>query len=195
MDLLKDFFPMKLPSGVVGNLMEHDDAQERIKTFNDRIFPPGFKEEIGLYSVPEERQDNQKRLLKQLKKSDTMWIVFSNENEEPIGWFYGYMEDEDTYFIDTIGFVPEFRGIGLYSAFLRQMIVYLKAIGYERLATSHHPNNRAAIIADLKTGFNIVGLELHESHGPILRTALILHEDRRRAFEQGFSMQPEIMSD
>ncbi len=195
MDILKDFFPMKLHSGVVGNLLERDEALELIKIFNDRIFPPGFKEEIGLYNVPVERENNQKRLQKQNQKSDAKWIVFSNENEELIGWFYGYMEDEETYFIDTIGFVPEFRGKGLYSSFLRRMTEYLKAVGYERLVTSHHPNNRAAIIADLKAGFNIVGLELHESHGPILRTALIFYEERQKAFEKVFSMQPQKILD
>jgi RimJ/RimL family protein N-acetyltransferase len=191
MDLHNAFFPLKLPSGVIGHLMDRDDAQELINRFNHRIFPPGFRKEIGLFSVPDDRQEDQKRLLKQHIRSDSRWIVFSTENGVPIGWFYGYMEDEDTYFLDTIGFVPEFRRKGLYSAFLRQMIAFLKALGYERLATSHHPNNRAAIIADLKAGFNIVGLELHESHGPILKTACLLQEDRRKAFEQVFSMEPE----
>ncbi len=64
-------------------------------------------------------------------------------------------------------------------------------MGYERLTTSHHPNNRAALIADLKAGFNIVGLELHESHGPVVKMACSLHADRRRGLEQIFSMEPE----
>jgi RimJ/RimL family protein N-acetyltransferase len=124
-----------------------------------------------------------------------MWIVFFAENDEPIGWFYGYMEDEETYIIDTIGFVPEYRGLGLYSTFLRHLIKYLKVLGYERLGTNHHPNNRAAIIADLKAGFNIVGFELHESHGPLLPTALALYTDRQKAFEQVFSMQSQASTD
>lgn len=62
-------------------------------------------------------------------------------------------------------------GRGIYSAFLRQLITYLKAISYERLTTSHSPNNRAALIADLNVGFVTEGVELHESHSPLVKTA------------------------
>ena len=101
------------------------------------------------------------------------------------------MEDEETFFIDTIGLVPEVRAKGVYQAFLRELIIYLKAVGYERLTSSHHPNNRAVLIAELKVGFNIVGLEINESTGPILKVAYLLHEDRRQGFEQVFCMVPE----
>lgn len=94
------------------------------------------------------------------------------------------------YISDTIGLIPAFRRRGIYTAFLKQLSVYLRTIGYERLATTHHPNNRAALIADLKAGF-IVGLELHESHGSIVKTACFLHDDRRRGFEQAFNAEPE----
>ena len=123
--------------------------------------------------------------------SSLEWLVFYNAEDEPIGWFLGYMEDEETFFIDTIGLVPAFRGRGIYSAFLRQFIVYLRAMGYERLTTSHAVNNRAALIADLKIGFNIVGIELHEGCGPLVKTAYLLHEDRRQAFERAFSAPRE----
>jgi L-amino acid N-acyltransferase YncA len=101
------------------------------------------------------------------------------------------MEDEETFFIDTIGLVPEVREQGIYQAFLKQLIRYLKAAGYERLTSSHHPNNRAVLIPELKVGFNIVGLEINESAGPILRVAHPLHEDRRLGFERVFCMKPE----
>ncbi len=101
------------------------------------------------------------------------------------------MEDEESFFIDTIGLVPEFRGKGIYQAFLRRLITYLRAVGYERLTSSHHPNNRAVLIPELKVGFNIVGLEINESAGPVLRVAHPLHEDRQHGFERVFCMVPE----
>jgi RimJ/RimL family protein N-acetyltransferase len=119
------------------------------------------------------------------------WIVFFDDGDDPIGWFYGYMEDEETFFIDTIGLEPEVRRKGIYQAFLEQLITYLKAVGYERLTSSHHPNNRAVLIAELKVGFNIVGLEINESAGPVLRVAHPLHEDRRLVFERVFCLVPE----
>jgi L-amino acid N-acyltransferase YncA len=101
------------------------------------------------------------------------------------------MEDEESFFIDTIGLVPAVRRKGIYQAFLRQLIAYLRAVGYERLTSTHHPNNRGVLIAELKVGFNIVGLELNENLGPMVKVACPLHEDRRRGFERVFSMLPE----
>jgi len=101
------------------------------------------------------------------------------------------MEDEETFFIDTIGLVPAFRGQDIYGAFLTQFIAYLRAMGYERLTSSHGPNVRAALIAELKVGFDIVGIELNESHGVLVKTAYHLHEDRRQAFERIFSTPRE----
>jgi RimJ/RimL family protein N-acetyltransferase len=190
-EIHKQFFPMKLPAGVVARSMDQDAAQEPIGAINHLIFPPGFKQALGLFAAPETRRERLERLQKLHAYSQPEWIVFYNAKDEPIGWFYGYMEDGETFFIDTIGLVPAFRGRGIYSAFLRQLIAYLRAMGYERLTTSHHPNNRAALIADLKAGFDIVGIELHESHGVWLKTAYHLHEDRRQAFERVFSITRE----
>ncbi|MCP4425681.1 MAG: GNAT family N-acetyltransferase [Chloroflexi bacterium] len=187
-EIHKQFFPMKLPASIVARSIDQDSAQEAIETINHLIFPPNFKQALGLFAAPEERHKKLEPLQKLHAHSNPEWILFYNDKDEPIGWFYGYMEDGETFFIDTIGLVPVFRGQGIYSAFLKQLIAYLKAMGYERLTTSHNPNNRAVLIADLKAGFNIVGLELHESHGPQVKTAYHLHEDRRQAFERVFSM-------
>jgi GNAT superfamily N-acetyltransferase len=190
-EIRKQFFPMNLPSGIVARSMDQDTTQESIGAINHLIFPPDFKQAAGLFEAPEARRERLVHLKKLHAYSQPEWLVFYNAKSEPIGWFFGYMEDEDTFFIDTFGLIPAFRGQGIYSAFLRQLIAYVKAIGYERLTTSHSPNNRAALIADLKVGFDIMGLELHESHGPLVKTAYHLHEDRRQAFERVFSTTRE----
>jgi len=118
--------------------MDREAALETIKQFNIRIFWPGFKEETGAFRPPQERRERAARLWEKHVDTHPEWIIFFNEHDDPIGWFYGYMEDEETFFIDTIGLVPEFRKKGLYQAFLRKLILYLKAVGYERLTSSHH---------------------------------------------------------
>jgi GNAT superfamily N-acetyltransferase len=191
----KQFFPMKLPSGVVARSMDQDAAQESIKAINHLIFPPDYKQSVGLFETPEARHEGLERLQKLHAHSSPEWLVFYNAEDKPIGWFLGFMEDEETFFIDTIGLIPAFRGQGIYSAFLRQFITYLRAMGYERLPTSHGPNNRAALIADLKMGFDIVGIELHEGCGPLVKTTYHLHEDRRQAFERVFSTPRESLDE
>jgi RimJ/RimL family protein N-acetyltransferase len=190
-NIRKKYFPMKLSNGVIAQSMDRKTALKTIELFNERIFPPGFKEETGAFRPPKARMQRVTRLWEQRIDTHPEWIVFFDQDDDPIGWFYGYMEDEQTFFIDTIGLVPEVRAKGIYQAFLRKLITYLKAAGYERLTSSHHPNNRAVLIPELKVGFNIVGLEINESAGPILRVAHPLHEDRRVGFERVFCMMPE----
>ena len=101
------------------------------------------------------------------------------------------MEDQETFFIVAVGLIATFRGRGIYTALLKGLIAYLAAVGYERLTTSHHPNNRAIMIAELKAGFNITGLELHERYGPLVKMAYLFHQDRQENFEQVFSMAPD----
>ena len=190
-DIRKRFFPLCLPLGVSGHSLEEDEAKELIKSFNHRIFPPGFRQAIGLYDPPDDRQGDVEVLRELHHRVCPEWIIFKDKDGAPIGWFYGYMEDEETFFIDTIGFIPEYRGEGIYTAFLGQLVDILKEAGYDRIATTHHPNNRAALIADLKNGFIVVGMELHESHGPAVKMTRCIHEDRYQAFENIFSMDPK----
>jgi RimJ/RimL family protein N-acetyltransferase len=189
-DIRKQFFPMRLQSGVTAHSMDRQAALKSIEIFNHRIFAPGFKE-TGVFRPPQARGERVARLWEDRVDTHPEWIVFFDEGEDPIGWFYGYMEDEETFFIDTIGLVPEVRRQGIYQTFLEQLIPYLKAVGYERLTSSHHPNNRAVLIAELKVGFNIVGLEINESVGPVLRVAHPLYEDRRLGFERVFHLVAE----
>ena len=190
-DIRKKYFPMRLPGGVTAHSMDRKSALKTIELFNERIFPPGFKEKTGVFRPPKARSERVAQLWAQRIDTHPEWVVFFDQGDDPIGWFYGYMEDEETFFIDTIGLVPEVRKKGIYQAFLKQLVRYLKAVGYERLTSSHHPNNRAVLIPELKVGFNIVGLEINESAGPILRVAHPLHEDRRLGFERVFCMMPE----
>lgn len=182
------FFPMHLPSGVIGHLLDEKAARADIETIAYLIYPTGFKQAIGLYAVPPERRDQRKRMLAMHEVSSPMWVNFYDQRK-PIGWFYGYMEDEESFFIDTIGLLRQYRNKGIYRTFLGQVMPFLAAVGIERLATTHHPNNRAVMIPELKMGFDIVGLEIHESHGAMVKMVCHLHQDRRRAFEHGFSME------
>jgi RimJ/RimL family protein N-acetyltransferase len=191
-DIYQQFFPMELPGDVTGRLVDRDTARKAIETIGAQIFAP--REALGYFVPPETRRGTLERAGRRHTPSSPEWIVFYSSQDEPVGWLYGYMEDEETFFIDTVGLIPAFRHRGIYTAFLKQLIAYLGAVGYERLTTSHHPNNRAVMIAELKAGFNIVGIELHESCGAIVKTAYLFHDDRRESFRQVCSLAPDPAS-
>jgi RimJ/RimL family protein N-acetyltransferase len=187
-DIRVQFFPMSLPAGVIGQSVDRAAEADEIQALNAQIFRP---HELRLFQVPSERQPDVSRLQQSFTRLHAECVVFYADAHLPVGWFYSYSEDAATAFIDTIGFLPAYRGRGLYSAFLAKYLAYVAALGYERVTTTHHPNNRAIMIAELKVGFDIVGLELHESHGPLIKMAYFMHADRRNGFERAFSMAPD----
>lgn len=188
-DIHAQFFPISLPAGVVGQLVDRTIVAAEIQELNAQIFR---LHELRLFQVPPARQPDVHRLQQSYAPSHPKCVVFyTEETHLPVGWFYSYREDAATTFIDTVGFLPAYRRQGLYTAFLPKYLAYVTALGYERVTTTHHPNNRAIMIAELKVGFNIVGLELHESHGPLIRMAYFVHIDRRTSFEHAFSMAPD----
>ena len=93
--------------------------------------------------------------------------------------------------LDTFGLLVEQRGKGIYRAFMRQMLAYLKDAGYERVTVCTHPNNRAMLIANLKLGFSIGGMELNASTGVLVKLIYQLHADRRADFSRAFRLLPD----
>jgi RimJ/RimL family protein N-acetyltransferase len=192
-EISQQFFPVDLPGSTTGCIVDPDTAEKAIRVIGDQIF--STRESLGQFESPETRRRALEKAGKQHKPSSPEWVVFYNTVDEPVGWLYGYMEDEETFFIDTVGLIAAYRRRGIYTAFLNQLIAYLGALGYERLTTSHHPNNRAIMIAELKAGFNIVGLELHEGCGPLVKMAYLFHQDRQESFRGAFSMAPDPTAD
>ncbi len=105
-------------------------------------------------------------------------------------FFFSNMREPQTFSMIGTGLLPSYRERGLYSRFTKRLLGYLFAIGYERVQSLHHANNRAVIIAKLKLGFNITGLILDERMGAHIELTYLFHEDRRAAFARAFSMEP-----
>ena len=187
-DIRSKFFPMSLPAGVTGEWVIRSEVAAEIKGINAQIFD---RHEMRLFQIPVEREAQARRLQQSHTPSNPEYVLFYNAAHQAIGWFYCYREEATTAFIDTVGFLAEYRGRGLYTAFLRKYLTYAAALGFERVATTHHPNNRGIMIAELKAGFNTVGLELHESNGPQIKMVYFIHLDRRAGFEDVFSMAPD----
>ncbi|MEO8394732.1 MAG: GNAT family N-acetyltransferase [Chloroflexota bacterium] len=179
------FFPVNLPMDVVARGVDKATVFEINAA--TRIFKP---DEMGLYQTPSERLAANKRLSAQYVHSGAEAVAFYDQAGAAVGWFWGYLEDRETFLIDTFGLIPAFRGHGIYQAFIRVLLSYLEAVGCERVTVHTHPNNRAMLIANLKAGFNIAAMEMNESSGVLIKLVYLLHEDRRRDFSQAFRLLP-----
>lgn len=184
--LRSQFFPVDLPAGVTGRVV--DTATAFTVGGQLRIFDPPA---LGHFQPPQSRQAQVQRLAESFGHSGEEAVVLYDADEKPVGWFWGYMAYADTFTIDTFGLIPGYRGRGVYSAFVRALLAYLTAVGYERVTVITHANNRAMLIANLKAGFHIAGMEVHESLGAAVKLAYLVHADRREDFGEAFRLQPD----
>ncbi|MCL4876370.1 MAG: GNAT family N-acetyltransferase [Anaerolineae bacterium] len=180
------YFPLQLPANVTARVVDKQTVFEVNRMTG--IFRPS---ELGLYEPPPERQKRIGEVANQFVHPAAEAIAFYDDKETPVGWFWGYMEDTETFTIDTFGLVTAYRGNGIYRAFSRVLLAYLQEVGYERVTVCTHPNNRAMLIANLKLGFSIAGMELNARSGALVKLVYQLHPDRRADFARAFRLLPD----
>jgi hypothetical protein len=190
-ELRAQYFPYELDQGIIADAIA-DPSQfwSEAGPLMQSIFP-SFRELGGFgLEVPDERGAKLETLSSLSGRTHQEHIIFRTEDETPIGYFFGNMREPQTFFMISTGVLPLYRQRGLYTRFTQQLLRYLYALGYERVQSLHHPNNRAVLIAKLKVGFNITGLILDERMGAHVELTYLFHEDRRAAFARAFSMEP-----
>ncbi len=182
------FFPMTLPASVVAHPVDADTLEQIKCIIAPRIFP--HDGQLRRFRTPPEREADLQLVRDMYAHRHRERFVLYSPDGEPVGWSYGQMEDYLTFYMHTMGLVPEYRGKGIYTAWLRGLCEYIGALGYERLTSHHQPNNRAVLIGKLKAGWVITGMELDESYGPLVKMAYYTHSDREHGFADVFSMRP-----
>jgi ribosomal protein S18 acetylase RimI-like enzyme len=85
------------------------------------------------------------------------------------GWSFGFQESAHTFYMANSAVDPELRRKGLYSEMLKITLKKTAVAGFQTVASHHLMNNNPVIIAKLKAGFVIRGVELDPLHGMLLK--------------------------
>ncbi len=178
-----DYFPAKLSEEVMATAVSRQQFYEVTGQLYNHIFTP--LGDLGLYQTPAPPDSAGRKLAGQIHAE---YFVFYNNDGEPVGFSLGKVVNDQTFFMEWSGILPDYRRQGLYSYFLEALIPYLKALGLERITSNHMGNNRPVLIAKLKAGFIITGVTLDERHGMLVWLARFLEPDRERGFERAFSL-------
>jgi RimJ/RimL family protein N-acetyltransferase len=186
------YFPVELPSGVIARPVDYETYAPIRKALFDSVFPHWST--LPRYQLPPERRAQVVRLTKLFRKTHHERFVFY-DSDTPVGWSMGHMDDPITFRMNNSGLLPDYRRRGIYTAFTRRLLDYLKALGYERVTSDHHPTNRAILIAKLRLGFNLSGQWLSEDGGAVVRLTYYFYEDRFQGFERAFGMEPDFTQD
>ena len=182
-------FPMHLAQNIITKqvrMQEFFDVQDVLEPI---IFPES--EQIKRwFSLPPERREAKKRLYTLQRMSHQEAVIFYDA-DKAVGYSAGRMTGSSEFMMDDTGILPEYQAKGIYSTFLKNYMPYLCDCGYERVVSYHSPTNRAVLIAKLKAGFNIAGMELREHAGASVKLVHFLHQDRLLTFEDVHSLDPD----
>ena len=176
------FFPFSPTDGITIRSVASADAYPLIMPLVEKVFSP--LTDLGLTRPSQAPQP-----LHDALQRHNEHFVFFNANDEPIGWSFGWQTEGDTFYMNWTGVIPAYQNKGIYSAFLRHLIDYLKALGYVRVTSNHMVNNRRVLVAKMKAGFIATGMTLDERWGAVLWLTYFIEQAQQEGFRQAFSLE------
>lgn len=85
-----------------------------------------------------------------------------------IGWHFGFQDGPFSYYMCNSAIIPEFRRQGCYSWLAQRVMTEVQSRGYHKITSRHHPTNTPVLIAKLKLGFIISGLQVSANFGTLV---------------------------
>lgn len=95
-----------------------------------------------------------------------------------IGWAHGFQDSAESFIMATSAVHPSYRRQGIYTQILRRVLARTKAAGFQVVYSKHVLTNNPILIAKLKMGFTIVGMELSDGQGLLVRLRYLFNERR-----------------
>ena len=99
-----------------------------------------------------------------------------------VGWTYGWLETASSFYMANSGVAPPYRRRGIYSQLVRRCIECASEAGAPVVRSRHVSTNNPVLVAKLKLGFLITGVEYTADHGALLHLSYFSDEDHRRRF-------------
>jgi hypothetical protein len=118
-----------------------------------------------------EEEALQVQQLRENLKSRYLLRVVLLFQDELVGWSFGWQESAESFYMAASLVIPTFRRKGLYTQIVKRVLAITKEKGFQTVSSSHILTNNSVIIAKLKLGFIIKGVELDPVHGSLLRMA------------------------
>ncbi len=116
----------------------------------------------------EEAKEKMKSL-GQLQKDTYKLRIALLKNKELVGWSFGWQESPTTFFMGASVVTKDFRGKGYYSKMVHKIFEITKQEGFQSVSSFHIATNNPILIAKLKLGFNVTGMQLDAIHGILIK--------------------------
>jgi ribosomal protein S18 acetylase RimI-like enzyme len=161
-------------------------SDEEFYSFFPTKFHELFKETLNysIMSVREQRElDNFGRLKASAFAGDKLHLAAYDDADNLIGWSTSRQLRMYEFYTMNSGVIPEYRRKGVYSKLIKEVLKEAHQLGYQTVSSNHVMSNNDVIIAKLKLGFKISGIEVFDDFGTTVKLTYFLNETRGNAFE------------
>lgn len=101
-----------------------------------------------------------------------------------VGWTHGWFEPGRQFYVANSAVLPAFRRGGVYTRLMSALEERLRAEGCVRICSQHQADNSAVLIAKLKGGFVITGVEFSAEMGLLVKLVRHLLEPHANLYAQ-----------
>lgn len=115
------------------------------------------------------------------------YFLYNGDNI--IGWSYGMQHSAGEVYMTNTGIFKEFRGKGIYQAFLKELVKDLSDKGFQRIFSRHKFSNNQILVPKLKAGFIITGTQVDEQFGNLVTLSYYTNPVRKKIIETRIGMQ------
>jgi ribosomal protein S18 acetylase RimI-like enzyme len=170
--------------------MESDERQvivKQVDRFDDaeygRLVESVFRERERVAGLPmSEDEQRQLESLRSALPTPRMLRIGAYDDGSLVGWCVGRFHKEGTFTMDNSAVLPGYRRRGLYTGMAGAMISAVQRSGAQTIHSLHRADNNPILIAKLKLGFVITGVQFSEEFGLLIRTVLHTSAARRELF-------------
>jgi GNAT superfamily N-acetyltransferase len=167
-----------LPHGVVVQPCTPEEWEAQVEVMWQDLARPAV--DLGPLSTPEQ-QAAIADLDAALPAALVHTVLFVHD-DVTIGGYRGKQEAFGRYHMYNTILRPEWRGRGLYKAFLPHVEASVAESGFREMTSRHRADNNAVIVPKLRAGWLIAGFEVAPRFGLLVHLRRYLHDGFARAF-------------
>jgi ribosomal protein S18 acetylase RimI-like enzyme len=157
-------------------------SHEEIK----KLFVPLFDEvfaEFSSFDMAGFADEKKTKLLNEKSASLYRLNLALFYRDEFVGWSVGRQTEDNRFYMQNSGVKKEFRRKGLYSLLLDQTLQITKREGFLEVFSCHITTNNDILIAKLKKGFFISGMQMMPRFGMTAVLTFCHHRELQMMFD------------
>jgi len=144
--------------------VNRDEFDRVYKALHPKIFTASYHIPLTPVLTPEEVHERHRSF-----NANAFFNLVVYDGTHPVAYSQSVVNYGGRLHMRQSGVLPRYRRKGIYAQMLRKVIARAKKEGLGTLTSNHHITNNAIIIAKLKSGFTVSGLQQTPESGLLLQ--------------------------